>query len=433
MGRAAKAILSGLSIKAGFPGAIQISLDANKIATGGIDRGAEDSKAYEPKSFYHASFLAMRSAVEEFLGSSTNGADPAPHANAANRFVVLVDDLDRCVPKKALEVLESMKLFFDLPGFVFVVGLDQQIIEQAVLNKYPAGLPSESGDVLTYISGVDYVKKIFQIQFAVPRVDEVQLAGYIDAMGSSGLPPDQVTDLKNVVVPRAGDMIGTSPLNPREVKRLVNAYTMQLKLLERKLAGRGSPDPSAVLALAIFSFRADWDAAYQALSTSPIEFLDNASDALRKDENTIAVAADLIDLPPSLTSFLAGNGSSLFGLNDQIEVYLSALEAARTIDPDLREISKALGGLRVAHANGSEQGVRERLSELMSRMTSRSSQVPPGRLNLLRNLQERVPQGKDGSEEVSRWLEEVGVALPQLASTINDLQRRSVTAGSSAA
>src|SRR3989304_9463236 len=35
------------------------------------------------------------------------------------RVVIFIDDLDRCSPNKALEVLESIKLFLDLEGFVF--------------------------------------------------------------------------------------------------------------------------------------------------------------------------------------------------------------------------------------------------------------------------------------------------------------------------
>src|SRR5688572_14349784 len=38
------------------------------------------------------------------------------------RLVVFVDDLDRCLPEKAVEVLEAIKLFVDVPGCVFVLG-----------------------------------------------------------------------------------------------------------------------------------------------------------------------------------------------------------------------------------------------------------------------------------------------------------------------
>ena len=47
------------------------------------------------------------------------------------RIVVFIDDLDRCVPEKALEVLESIKsffdnkAFFDIEGIVYVMGMLQ--------------------------------------------------------------------------------------------------------------------------------------------------------------------------------------------------------------------------------------------------------------------------------------------------------------------
>ncbi|MEA3349445.1 MAG: P-loop NTPase fold protein, partial [Chloroflexota bacterium] len=44
-----------------------------------------------------------------------------------HRLVVFVDDLDRCLPEKAVEVLEAIKLFLDVPGCVFVLGLDDKV------------------------------------------------------------------------------------------------------------------------------------------------------------------------------------------------------------------------------------------------------------------------------------------------------------------
>ncbi|GAB4162601.1 MAG: hypothetical protein Fur0021_36960 [Candidatus Promineifilaceae bacterium] len=37
------------------------------------------------------------------------------------RLIVFVDDLDRCLPEKAVEVLEAIKLFLEAPGVVFVL------------------------------------------------------------------------------------------------------------------------------------------------------------------------------------------------------------------------------------------------------------------------------------------------------------------------
>ena len=83
-----------------------------------------DVKATDALSFYHAAFVMLRRAISEFS------------AGGSRRIVVFIDDLDRCLPANALDVLESMKLFFDVEGFVFIVGLDHAIADLAVLHKY---------------------------------------------------------------------------------------------------------------------------------------------------------------------------------------------------------------------------------------------------------------------------------------------------------
>jgi hypothetical protein len=67
------------------------------------------------------------------------------------RIVVFIDDLDRCSPERALEVLESIKTFFDMEGFVFVVGMNYKTIGTLVKRKY-----AENPD----ITGSGYLSKI---------------------------------------------------------------------------------------------------------------------------------------------------------------------------------------------------------------------------------------------------------------------------------
>jgi len=49
-----------------------------------------------------------------------------------NRIVVFVDDLDRCSPDKAREGFESIKVFLDIEGFVFIIGLSPEVIKKLI-------------------------------------------------------------------------------------------------------------------------------------------------------------------------------------------------------------------------------------------------------------------------------------------------------------
>jgi len=42
-----------------------------------------------------------------------------------DRMVIFIDDLDRCLPEVALQVLEALKLYFNIDGVAFVLGIDR--------------------------------------------------------------------------------------------------------------------------------------------------------------------------------------------------------------------------------------------------------------------------------------------------------------------
>jgi len=51
-------------------------------------------------------------------------------------LVVIVDDLDRCLPDKALQVLESIKVFLDIERCVFLLAVDREIVEKVICIRY---------------------------------------------------------------------------------------------------------------------------------------------------------------------------------------------------------------------------------------------------------------------------------------------------------
>ncbi|TGS78785.1 NTPase KAP, partial [Mesorhizobium sp. M2D.F.Ca.ET.178.01.1.1] len=58
-----------------------------------------------------------------------------------DRLVVLVDDLDRCLPETAIATLEAIRLFLFVPNAAFVIAADEGMIEYAVRRHFPE-LPS---------------------------------------------------------------------------------------------------------------------------------------------------------------------------------------------------------------------------------------------------------------------------------------------------
>jgi len=199
VGQVMASLLAGISFKVGLPGALELSYDANKSleafrqekpppqppprpsflaalrqALGRKGRPADAQQAFArrlsdpelPQSFYHACFSALAEAFRRF-----------EELTQGTRIVVFVDDLDRCLPAGVLEVLESLKLFFELEGFIFVVGLDREVVERCIDARYtlPGGspamenLPGAEGPQRV-IRGAEYLKKIFQVPFSLAPV-----------------------------------------------------------------------------------------------------------------------------------------------------------------------------------------------------------------------------------------------------------------------
>lgn len=161
---------------------------------------------------WQASKEQVRSDYFGWLNELQKALDDVRRDDPDRRIVMLIDDLDRCLPPKVVEVLESIKVMLDVSGFVFVLALDELVVEQAIQSYYGQNYS---------ISGKDYVKKLVQVEFRLPplRMQDVmnyiqvlqQRIGHIDRQASQAL-----VEVVPVVV---GD-------NPRDVKRLVNAILL---------------------------------------------------------------------------------------------------------------------------------------------------------------------------------------------------------------
>jgi GTPase SAR1 family protein len=124
------------------------------------------------------------------------------------KYFIFIDDVDRCLPDRALKLLEHIKILFDMEGFVFLVGLDTRSIKSWIQKKY--GIDS-------FISGKDYIEKLIQIPVVLPkaRPDEF-IKSVIKQEGL--LKENEMTVLYH--------LSKYLPQNPRSLKRIINDYLL---------------------------------------------------------------------------------------------------------------------------------------------------------------------------------------------------------------
>jgi hypothetical protein len=79
------------------------------------------------------------------------------------RAVVVVDDLDRCLPPSVIATLEAIKLFLSVPKMAFVLAYDDRLVTHAIADRYqPSPRATEMAS--------EYLEKIVQIPVPVPTL-----------------------------------------------------------------------------------------------------------------------------------------------------------------------------------------------------------------------------------------------------------------------
>ncbi|HUV37206.1 MAG TPA: P-loop NTPase fold protein, partial [Patescibacteria group bacterium] len=142
------------------------------------------------------------------------------------KLVVFVDDLDRCLPEKAIDVLEAIKLFLDVKGSIFILGVDQKVVEQGIKVKYHDLAIEENGDGKSRkpFDGVAYLQKIIQLPFQLPPIEPDDMEGFVRSLVPG------FSDARCAPVFAKG----LREPNPRQVKRVINVFLFLQRLAEKR-------------------------------------------------------------------------------------------------------------------------------------------------------------------------------------------------------
>jgi hypothetical protein len=369
VGRIIRGLAAGLSGEVGLLGAVKVSYDVGKS----IDVLTASGEPEQPQSLYVAAFRELSQTFAD-LG-----------AQGVTRIVVFVDDLDRCLPENALDVIESVKLFFDLPGFIFVMGLDQDVVQRAVRTRFP-DTPRPASEIGAPASAItreeqlasDYVEKIFQVPYRLPPMVSGQLNSLLEAMYQEAeLPPGQLDDFRKHVPDHLRYVAVRGQINPREVKRFLNTYTLQMLV-------RPNLDRDVVLSLQTLDFRSDWRDLYGAILTDPLLFSRALKDFRGGDDHAfIDLHPDLGTIQDELTGYLRSDAVTALADVDSLDRYLTSLESTGRIPPWLTAAYREVGRLRqetrrIATIQSPDDSDRDALHRIASDVASTlESQISP--------------------------------------------------------
>ena len=173
------AYVTGGPVAAGAVALTDIASVASKAAESldGIDTKKLDELLNEGDASLQASIREFRKDFKKLLD-----------ATSIETLVVIIDDLDRCLPDTVIETLEAIKLFLFVPKSAFILGADERLVEYAVRRRFPE-LPGERVDV-----GRDYLEKLVQFPVRIPPLGRPEVETYIGLLfaESANVPSEQI-------------------------------------------------------------------------------------------------------------------------------------------------------------------------------------------------------------------------------------------------
>lgn len=163
-------------------------------------------KESSKSQFERVAYIDSAAAIEELKEAFEQAVAYNLKKSGADRIIIFIDDLDRLDPVVAVDLLEIIKLFLDVPKCVFVLAVDYGIVSKGVKLKH--------GDLqMDDDKANSFFDKMIQVPFRIP----MEFYNF-DKFLKANLPHiSDFNELQSIIRYSVGN-------NPRGVKRLLNSY-----------------------------------------------------------------------------------------------------------------------------------------------------------------------------------------------------------------
>lgn len=106
---------------------------------------------------------------EDFRDEFEKKVNDALLKNKKEKLIIFVDDLDRCKTQNVIKLLEEIKNYLTIKNVVFVIGVDKQVIIDAINNEYK----------YSRSYGDEYLKKIISNSISLPEISPIGIINSI--------------------------------------------------------------------------------------------------------------------------------------------------------------------------------------------------------------------------------------------------------------
>ncbi|WP_317482118.1 KAP family P-loop NTPase fold protein [Exercitatus varius] len=150
------------------------------------------------------------------------------------KLVIIIDNLDRCLPANAIQTLEAIRLFLFLNRTAFIIAADEEMIRHSVAGHYKD---------LSYRHQIDYLDKLIQIPIRVPKAGVLEIRAYLYMLYAihQKLPTEKLTNLRQFLENHLQQSWQNQSLKPEQVAELIGGQNTQALLVDFERANRIAP------------------------------------------------------------------------------------------------------------------------------------------------------------------------------------------------
>lgn len=181
------------------------ALDRMAEQAGGVLKASEASSETAPDQMH-----AFREEFEALLDAAE-----------IDQLVVLIDDLDRCLPETAIATLEAIRLFLFVPRTAFVIAADEAMIEYSVRRHFPE-LPATTGP-MSYAR--NYLEKLIQVPFRIPALGLAETRAYVTLLLAQRALGEDAAEFQKLLAAAREDL--RRPWNSRGLDRTLVQGTLE--------------------------------------------------------------------------------------------------------------------------------------------------------------------------------------------------------------